>query len=120
MPLTDDLVQAARRSGEAIRANRTIERYLQADAALQADPESRDLDQRFQAMYDNLVARQRAGDSISQDELDVFYTLQAQVRDHPLLQDRSRKLTVAKGYLQHLGADLNQKLDLDYVTLVLS
>lgn len=120
MPLTDNLKEAAQVLAEAIRAHQSIEQYLLADAALQADPETRDLDQRYQAMYDNLVARQRAGDSISQDELDDFYALQVQVRDHPLLQDRSRKLTVAKGFLRHLGADLNQKLGLDYVTLVLS
>lgn len=120
MALSDDVRQAAHRFGEAMRANQTVERYLQADAALQTAQEARELDQHYQAVYDNLVTRQRAGDAISQDELDVFYALQAQVRDLPLIQDRNRKLAVTKGYLQHLGADLNQKLGLDYIELVLS
>lgn len=120
MPLTDDLQQAAQVLAEAIRAHQTVEQFLQADAALQADPEARDLDQRYQAMYDNLVARQRAGELLPQDELDTFYELQAQVQVHPLLQDRNKELAVVKGYLQHLGAEFNQKLGLDYVTLVLS
>lgn len=120
MPLTDNLKEAAQVLAEAIRAHQSIEQYLLADAALQADPETRDLDQRYQAMYDNLVARQRAGELLPQDELDAFYELQALVRELPLLQDRSMKLTAAKGYLQQLGADFNQKLGLDYVTLVLS
>jgi cell fate (sporulation/competence/biofilm development) regulator YlbF (YheA/YmcA/DUF963 family) len=120
MPLTDDLKQAAQVFAEAVRANQTVERYLLADAALQADPEARDLNQRYQAIYENLVVRQRAGELLTQDELDALNELQAQIREHPLLQDRNRKLTVAKGYLQHLGADFNQKLGLDYVALVLS
>lgn len=120
MPLTDNLKQAAQVLAEAIHAHQSVEQFLLAETALQADPEARDLDQRFQAMYDNLVARQRAGELLPQDELDTFYELQAQVREHPLLQDHNMKLTVAKGYLQHLGAEFNQILGLDYVTLVLS
>ena len=69
---------------------------------------------------ENWTAQQRAGDTLSQDELDIFYELQELMREHPLMQDRNKKLTVAKGYLQHLSAELNQKLGLDYVTLVLS
>ena len=120
MTLRDDVKQAAQTFGQAVRANQTVEWYLLADAALQADPEARGLDQRYQALYESLVARQKSGELLPQDELDAFYELQEQVREHPLLQDRNKKQEVAKGYLQHLGADFNQKLGLDYVTLVLS
>lgn len=120
MPLTDDLQQAAQVFAEAVRANQTADRYLLADAALQADPEARDIDQRYQTMYESLVTRQRAGELLPQDELDTFYELQSQVREHHLLQDRNKKLAMAKGYLQHLGAEFDQKLGLDYITLVLS
>ncbi|MGB3717723.1 MAG: YlbF family regulator [Candidatus Promineifilaceae bacterium] len=120
MTLSDDVKQAAQRFGEAVRTNQTVEWYLQADAALQADRETRELDQRYQAMFESLAARQRAGEPLPQDELDTFYELQEQVREHSLMQDRNKKLAVAKGYLQHLGAEFNQKLGLDYVTLVLS
>jgi cell fate (sporulation/competence/biofilm development) regulator YlbF (YheA/YmcA/DUF963 family) len=120
MALSDDVKQAAQRFGTAVRTNPTVERYLLADAALQANPETRELDQRYHAMLETLAAQQRVGETLSQDDLDIFYKLQELVREHPLMQDRNRKLTVAKGYLQHLGAEFNQKLGLDYVTLVLS
>lgn len=120
MPINDELTRVARLFGESVRGNQAVQLYLLADSALQSDPEARDLDQRYQVMYESLVARQRAGEPLPQDELDAFYELQAQVQLHPLIQDRNRKLAMAKRYLQPLGAEFNQKLGLDYATLVLS
>jgi cell fate (sporulation/competence/biofilm development) regulator YlbF (YheA/YmcA/DUF963 family) len=120
MPTSDELLRLARTFGEALQTNREVEQYRQAAAVLRADPQARDLDRRYEALYQSLVNLQRAGEPLAQEELQTFYELQAQVQESQLLQERDRKLALARGYLQNLGAQLNQKLGLDYVTLVLS
>lgn len=120
MNLPDELKQAARTFGQALRRNQTVQRYLEAQARLQANPEARELDQRYQTTFQTLGNRQRAGEQLSQAEIDAFHALRRQVQGQPLITERDEALNVVKNYFIIIGGDLNQALKIDYVTLVTS
>jgi cell fate (sporulation/competence/biofilm development) regulator YlbF (YheA/YmcA/DUF963 family) len=118
MNLPDTLNQAAQTFGQALRQNQAVQRYLEAQARLQANPEIRDLDQRYQAMFQTLGNRQRAGEQLPRAELDAFYALRQQIRHQSLIAERDAALSAVKNYFVIVGGDLNHVLKIDYVALV--
>jgi cell fate (sporulation/competence/biofilm development) regulator YlbF (YheA/YmcA/DUF963 family) len=120
MTLSPELQQAAQEFGAALHQHGMIQHYLQAVAALAADPEASLLDQRFESIRADLIARQRAGEDLPSDEVQTFYALRDEVAGHPLIEKRDSALTMAKGYLANVGMDLNQTLGLDFVTIASS
>ena len=120
MTLSPELQQAAQEFGAALRQHGIVEHYLQAVAALAADPEASSLDQRFESIRADLIARQRAGEDLPPDEVQEFYTLRDEAAGHPLIEKRNNTLVMAKGYLANVGLDLNQTLGLDFLTIASS
>ncbi|MBE2221126.1 MAG: YlbF family regulator, partial [Anaerolineae bacterium] len=96
------------------------QQYLQAVANLEADPNAADLDQQFEMVRADLVARQRAGKDLPSDEVQAFYAMRTAITANPLVETRDYALNMAKGYLANVGADLNRALGLDFVTIALS
>jgi len=115
--LSPELQQAAQDFGAALRQHGMIQQYLQAVSALNAEPAARDLDERFETLRADLVARQRAGEDLPADEVQAFYALRKEVTGNPLIEKRDNALTMAKGYLANVGLDLNQALGLDFVKI---
>jgi cell fate (sporulation/competence/biofilm development) regulator YlbF (YheA/YmcA/DUF963 family) len=120
MTLSPELQQAAQEFGAALRQHGIVEHYLQAVAALAADPEASALDQRFESIRADLIKRQGAGEELPADEVQEFYILRDEVAGHPLIEKRDNALTMAKGYLVNVGLDLNQALGLDFVKIASS
>ena len=120
MTLSPELQQAAQEFGAALRQHGMIQLYLQAVAALEADPEANALDQRFESIRADLTARQRAGEDLPAEEVQKFYTLRDEAAGHPLIERRNNALVMAKGYLANVGLDLNKTLGLDFVRIASS
>jgi cell fate (sporulation/competence/biofilm development) regulator YlbF (YheA/YmcA/DUF963 family) len=118
--LSPELEQAAQDFGLALRQHEAIQPVLQAVADLAADAEAAELDERFETVRANLVARQRAGEDLPADEVQAFYALREEVVGNSLVEQRDHALTMAKGYLANVGADFNRALGLDFVTIALS
>jgi len=117
MNLSDELKQAARAFGESLHQHATVQAYLQAQARLEADPEARDLEERFSAMFQSLSSRQRAEESLSPAEVDEFYTLRSQAQANRLISERDMALNLVKGYFIEVGSDLNRAAGINFVTL---
>jgi cell fate (sporulation/competence/biofilm development) regulator YlbF (YheA/YmcA/DUF963 family) len=73
--LSPELHQAAQEFGLALRQHDAMQHYLQAVASLTADTETQELDERFETVRANLIARQRAGEELPADEVEAFYAL---------------------------------------------
>jgi cell fate (sporulation/competence/biofilm development) regulator YlbF (YheA/YmcA/DUF963 family) len=117
MNMSDELKQAARAFGESLRQHASVQAYLQAQARLEVDPEARDLEERFSAMFQNLSSRQRAGENLSPAEVDEFYALRNQAQANHLISERDMALNLVKGYFVEVGSDLNRAVGINYVTL---
>jgi len=117
MTLSDELKQAAQALGQSLRATDVVQTYLDAQARLQADPQAASLEERFQKLYQDLLARQQAGEQLAQAEVDEFYALRNQAQRHPLIAGRDFALSQVKSYLAEVALDLSQQAGVDYTTL---
>ncbi len=118
--LSQELEQAARIFGRSLRQHKAVQRYLEAQARLDADPSVRDLDERFRTLYQELGDRQRAGERLTPHELNEFYALRSQVQENQLIADRDNALNEVKEYFIVVGLQFNQALGIDFVTLATS
>ena len=117
MNLPDELKQAAEKLGRSLGGTDVVQTYLQAQACLEADPEARSLEGRFQGLYQSLLARQQAGEELGQDEVEEFYTLRSQAQSHPLIAERDFAMSQLKRYFADVALDLGSQLGVDYTTL---
>ena len=117
MDLPEDLINAARSLGRALRADPNVQAYLQVQARLQADSEASALEKRLYSLYEELVARQQAGDDLSPVELEAFYTLRRQVQTHPGIAEREATLRLLKPYFADVADELNVVLGVDFTAL---
>lgn len=118
--LSKELTEAAEALGQALRETELVQMFLEAHAQVRADPEASALEDRLWDMYENLLARQHAGERISRTEIDEFNVLRMQVQKQSLIADRDMALTVLKGYLAEVAQDLSNALGLDYIALALA
>lgn len=120
MALDNELKSAAEALGQALREHEAVHTYLQARDSLKADAEIAALDRQYQETYQTLIARQRAGEQLTNDEIQAFQALRHKVQESPLVFQRDMALNDAKNFLTNVGYDLSQQLGLDYPGLVLS
>jgi len=118
MILSDELKQAAEALGESLRATEPVSSYLQAQTRLQADAEASALENRLTRLYQDLLARQQAGELLSQAEVHNFYALRDQVSGHPLIAERDAALNQLKSYFANIALELSEPLGMDYTALV--
>jgi cell fate (sporulation/competence/biofilm development) regulator YlbF (YheA/YmcA/DUF963 family) len=117
MALSEELMQAAQAFGQALRATDVVQTYLDAQARLEADPEASSLEGRVSQLYQDLAARQRAGQLLTQAEVDEYYALRSQAQGHLLITTRDLVLGQLKGYLAEVALDLSNELGVDYTVL---
>jgi cell fate (sporulation/competence/biofilm development) regulator YlbF (YheA/YmcA/DUF963 family) len=115
--LSEELIAAAQALGRSLRATREAQAYFEAQARLQLDPEAGPLDERLSSLYEELTARQRAGEQLAETEVDKFYALRNQVQSQPLITARDSALSQLKSYLAQAAADLSNNLGVDYTAL---
>lgn len=120
MTLDNELKQAAENMGQVLRAHEAVQAYLKAQAALDEDTDIGALDRQYQETYQTLLARQRAGEPLTNAEIEAFQALRKEVQGSPLVLQRDMALNDAKSVLVNVGYDLSMELGLDYPALVLS
>jgi len=117
MNLPKDVRQAAEELGRSLSTSDTVQTYLAAQAQLAADPDALALENRFQALYQDLLARQRAGEDLSQEDLNEFYRLRERVQSRPLIVERDLALGELKAYFADVALELSVQLQMDYPAL---
>jgi cell fate (sporulation/competence/biofilm development) regulator YlbF (YheA/YmcA/DUF963 family) len=75
------------------------------------------LEQRFYDLYDELIARQQAGEALSQEQRTAFYNLRLQVQTHPNISARDEALAQLKPVLADLADEISEALEVDYTAL---
>ncbi len=115
--LSTEIEQAARALGQALRAQPSTQAYLEAAQRLEANPDVCNLEKTLYATYDALIARQQAGESIPQSEIQAFYELRDRFFGHPLVQEREQALHDLKELFQETVARLTASLGVDYTQL---
>lgn len=117
MDLPDALREAAETLGRRLGESDVAQAYRAAQARVDADPEARSLDERFQALYRSLLARQQAGQELPQGELDEFYARRSRARQRPLIAGRDFALRALKNYFADAALELGIELGADFTTL---
>ena len=117
-PLSSDIEQAAGELGAALRQSPIMQAYLEACAAVEADPRARGLEAEVQALADELTQRQAAGELLSAGELDRFYRLRSDVRSNPLLAERDRCFELLRSMFGQVNDDLSGAMGINFSELL--
>lgn len=117
MVLTSEIQAAASQLGECLQQDRHIRTYLDALEESRTDPEASTLETRMYEEYEALIARQQAGEMLSQEDTCVFYELRQQVQDHPLISRRDRLHRQIRPYLNEIAEEISFALGVDYTAL---
>lgn len=117
MSLNAESKKSAQAFGAALKETQPVQRYLQAQAALEADPEIYAKEQHMQAMYADLATRQKVGESLARAEVDEFNTLRGEVIAHPLVVARDDALADVKTLFADAASLLSAPLEMDYTSL---
>jgi cell fate (sporulation/competence/biofilm development) regulator YlbF (YheA/YmcA/DUF963 family) len=117
LPLPPEILQAAAELGAALRQSPSMRAYLEACAAVEADPRARSLEGEVEALADELTQRQASGEMLSSGELDHFYRLRSEVRSHPLLAERDRQFELLRATLGRVNDDVSGALGLNFSEL---
>lgn len=119
MMLSNELREAARAFGQELREKVPVQNYLTAHERVRADAEARDLDERSQAMYADLVERQMAGEQLLREEVSAYHELHQQASSNPLIAERDARLTFVKTYFVEVALDLSRALGVEYTALAI-
>ncbi|MGQ9490398.1 MAG: YlbF family regulator [Anaerolineae bacterium] len=111
------LHEAAHALGQALRAGSDVSAYLEARARCDADASAVDLERRLASLYEELIARQQAGETLSQEARTAFYNLRRQVQTHPNIVARDEALAQIKPILADAAAEISAILEVDYTAL---
>lgn len=111
------LHEAARALGQAIRTDGYVSAYLEARARADADVTATELERQFTSLYEDLLARQQAGEMLSQEQRTAFFDLRRRVQTQPNLVARDQALAQLKPVLADLAGEISAALEVDYTAL---
>lgn len=117
MELSAELEQAARNLGQILRQKYATRAYLEASQQVALDADANAFEAEMYATYEALIARQQAGEQISQDEVQAFYALRSRFFNHPLVIEREEALKPLKSLFAEVAVELSTPLGIDYTTL---
>ena len=115
--LTKELQYAACDLGETLRASSSVQAYLKAQTDCETDPEASDLENRLQALYQELVGRQQRGELLQHSEIDAYNVMKSQVHHNPLIQERDAALSLVKQTFTEIADNLSFPLGIEFTTL---
>jgi cell fate (sporulation/competence/biofilm development) regulator YlbF (YheA/YmcA/DUF963 family) len=120
MELPEEIKNAAQALGRSLREDDFMRSYLKAVEEFNADLEARKLEEQLYATYNDLLARQQAGEPLSREETQSFYELRRRVQSHPLISARENELRLIKPYLAEIADEISARLGVDYTALARS
>ncbi len=117
MELTEEIQTAASQLGQSLRQDEHVRAYLDSLKEFQSDPEASALEKKLYEVYETLLARQQAGEQLSQEDIRPFNELRGQVQSHPLISRRNDMLRLVKPYLNQVAEEISFPLGVDYTAL---
>lgn len=117
MELTEEIQEAARKLGQALREDDFVRGYLEAVEAVQRDPAARELEEQFLAAAKAYVGREKAGEAIGAEERKRLAELRHQAHMNELISRREAELEMIKPYLAGVADEISQQLGMDYAML---
>jgi cell fate (sporulation/competence/biofilm development) regulator YlbF (YheA/YmcA/DUF963 family) len=118
MPVNEALLKAAQDLGEALRSNQIIQVHLQEMSESDAESEAGRLKARLEALYDDLVQRQAAGEILSGGEIDQYYDLEREVKQQPALARQAKALERVQDLMTGTHDLLTNELGFSFMDLV--
>lgn len=115
---SQEILQATGELGAALRQSPIMQAYLEACAAVEADPRARGLEAEVQALADELTQRQAAGEMLNAGELDHFYRMRSEVRSNPLLAERDRCFEQLRSLFGRVNDDLSGAMGINFSELL--
>ncbi len=117
MELDQEMQDAARQLGEALRQDDLVREYLQAREDAASDPEASTLEKRMHETYNDLIARQQAGEGLNQANTSAFCEIRREAQSHPLISKRTDMLRLTRPYLNQVAEEISLVLGVDYTAL---
>lgn len=117
MELTNEIQTAARQLGQSLRQEEYVRAYLDALNECQIDARASALEKHMYEVYEALIARQQAGEQLSQEDTRDFYELRQQVQAHPLIFRRNDLLRLVRPYLNQVAEEISFLLGVNYAAL---
>lgn len=117
MELTPEIKTAARHLGQCLRQDDYIRKYLDALEETHIDPEASALEKNMYDEYERLIAREQAGEILSNADTRNLYELRQQVHDNPLISRRNRMHRQIRPYLNQIAEEISSVLGVDYTIL---
>jgi cell fate (sporulation/competence/biofilm development) regulator YlbF (YheA/YmcA/DUF963 family) len=119
MDRSEEIYQAARALGAALRCTPEMQAFEEANAAARADEDVCALEAAVLDLYNTLTARQQAGQALAQYEINRYYKLRDELVRHPLIERRDLRMKAVKALFETAGGAISSVLAVDYTALVL-
>ena len=116
--MNDALLKAAQDLGEALSASPIIQEHLKEIRESDAESEAGRLKARLEALYDDLVQRQAAGEILSGGEIDQYYELEREVKQQPALARQAHALERVQDLMTGTHDLLTNELGFSFMDLV--
>ena len=117
MGLNEEIKTTAQLLGRALRKESYMRDYMEAVEGFKADTEASALEARLYSLFDQLTARQQAGEQLTREEVDAFYALRSQVQANPRVAERDSVLQALNPYLASIADEISGSLGVDYTDL---
>ena len=116
--MNDALLKAAQDLGEALRASPIIQTHLKEKQESGAELDAGRLKARLEALYDELVQRQAAGEILSGGEIDQYYDLEREAKQQPALARQAQALERVQDLMTGTHDLLTNELGFSFMDLV--
>lgn len=117
MALSENLIQAAEQFGAALHDLPEVQAYLQAEAAVKADPELQRLKAEADRIYLEILRGERKDGDFDTRAVNEFYRLRERLANHPLVTRRDACLQTVKSLFEQAAASMSAILSVDYTEL---
>ena len=117
MELTPEIQTAARQLGQALRQDDYLRAYINALEESQTDSEASTLEKKMYDEYKALIAREQAGETLTEEDIDSFSKLRQQVHHLPLIARNHEMLEMVRPLLAEIAKEISFALGVDYVAL---
>ena len=119
MTLPESIQEAAEELGRTLAQTSTVQEYLRAVEAVQADAELQQLEAKTNEVYQSLVARQKTGEMLFPYEVNGFYRMRDEYIRHPKIVAQNQSFKAVKALFEQAGATLSSVLSVDYTELAI-
>lgn len=114
----NDWMVVAEELGQFLAKSPVMQTYREISATLSPDSPALQLRARLEAMYDDLIQRQTAGEIIPGGEIDAYYELESQVRAQPELARRDSALEKVKDLYTEVNQIITNQIGMNLLDLL--